>query len=171
MPIISEETVDDAWQTVGDFEAEQAADEMQRISDANPELLAFVSVLSEDMSDEAQELAYYIFVVVYTMFDSEYEGVPEISHETVAEQYDKAADALNVLAEANESDDDEGIDLASVQKLTHQPNVMKYVVESLTESQDGDDPIELTDDEFGGLMLILKTVVDTLHEATSNVLP
>jgi hypothetical protein len=165
MVMISEEAVDNAWQTVSAFEAEQAADEMHRISEANPELLAFVSVLSEEMTQEAQELAYYMFVVIYTMFDAELDGVPPITHEAVADQYEKTSDMMDRLAEAN--GDEEEISIESMQEATEQPWVMKYVVESLIESQEGEDPIELSDDDFGNIMLILTTLVEVLHEATA----
>jgi hypothetical protein len=41
---------------------------MIRIGNSQPELLAFVMELSKEMGQEVRELAIYIFLVVYRMF-------------------------------------------------------------------------------------------------------
>ncbi len=54
--------------------------------------------------------------------------------------------------------------IARVQ-VSKQPYVMKYVVETLIEAPEEEDPVELTEEDVGYLFLLLKTVVDLLDEA------
>ena len=53
--------------------------------------------------------------------------------------------------------------IAGVQ-LSGQPYVMKYVVETLMEAPEEDDPGNLTEEDIGYLFLLLKTVVDLLDQ-------
>ena len=47
-------------------------------------------------------------------------------------------------------------------QLSSQPYVMKYVVETLIEAPEEENPVALTDEDTGFLFLLLKTVVDVL---------
>jgi hypothetical protein len=42
---------------------------------------------------------------------------------------------------------------------------MRYLVETLIEAPDGEDPVFLTEEEIGALFLVLKTVVDVLDHS------
>ena len=53
--------------------------------------------------------------------------------------------------------------IARVQ-LSGQPYVLKYVVETLIEVPEEEDPIELTEEDVGFLFLLLKTVVDVIDK-------
>jgi hypothetical protein len=55
--------------------------------------------------------------------------------------------------------------IAKVQ-LSGQPYVMRYVVETLIEAPEGEDPVPLSDEDIGFLFLLLKTVVDVLDKTT-----
>ena len=46
-----------------------------------------------------------------------------------------------------------------------QPHVMRYLVETLIEAPEGEDPVDLTEEETGALFLVLKTVIDVLDRA------
>jgi hypothetical protein len=48
-----------------------------------------------------------------------------------------------------------------------QPYVLQYVVEALVETPEGDEPVHLSEEEFGYTFLLLKTVIDVLQEATT----
>jgi len=51
---------------------------------------------------------------------------------------------------------------------SRQPHVMRYVVESLMETEGGPYPVELTEEEIGTLFLVLKTVIDVLDDALQS---
>jgi len=57
--------------------------------------------------------------------------------------------------------------VAEVQ-LSRQPHVMKYIVDTLIEAPEEEDPVALTDDDIGYLFLLLKTVVDLLDKGTET---
>ena len=44
-----------------------------------------------------------------------------------------------------------------------EPAVLRYILDALTEEDD--DPVELSDEEFWHILRVLKTVVDCLHGA------
>ena len=53
--------------------------------------------------------------------------------------------------------------IASVQ-TSRQPYVVGYVVDALMEEDEGADALVLTDEQKGFLFLLLKTVIDLLHQ-------
>jgi len=55
--------------------------------------------------------------------------------------------------------------IARVQ-LSAQPYVMRYVVETLMEAPEEQDPVPLSDEDIGFLFLLLKTAVDVLDKKT-----
>ena len=68
MKPIPEAIVEKIWQEVGGFSPNRAKKEMIKIGNSQPELLAFVTESSQEMGQEVRELAIYMFVVVYRMF-------------------------------------------------------------------------------------------------------
>jgi hypothetical protein len=68
MKPIPEAIVEKTWQEVAGFSPDRAKKEMMKISNTQPELLAFVMESSKEMGQEMRELAIYMFLVVYRMF-------------------------------------------------------------------------------------------------------
>ena len=50
-------------------------------------------------------------------------------------------------------------------EASRQPFVMRYMVETLIDAPDDEDPVALTEEETGALFLVLKTVVDVLDHS------
>ncbi len=48
--------------------------------------------------------------------------------------------------------------------MNRQPHVAKYVVDALMEEEEGEDAVELTDEQKGFVYLLLKTVIDVLDQ-------
>ena len=68
MKTIPEEIVEKTWQEVAGFSPDKAKREMTKIGNIQPELLAFVMESSKEMGQEVRELAIYMFLVIYRMF-------------------------------------------------------------------------------------------------------
>ena len=68
MKPIPEAIVEKTWQEVAGFSPDRAKKEMMKIGNTQPDLLAFVTESSHEMGQEVTELAIYMFVVVYRMF-------------------------------------------------------------------------------------------------------
>lgn len=165
MHLISEELVEETWQEFSGFSPEQGNEEVQKLGKEQPELLAFMMELIDDLTQDVKELALYIFVVVYRMFRKACgRQISGLSAEEIMEQYEKNEKLILSLEGAHDKFYDR---IARVQ-LSEQPYVMKYVVEALIEMPEDDDPVELTDNDIGIIFLFLKTVIDLLNQATDK---
>ena len=158
MKTIPEEIVEKTWQEVAGFSPDKAKREMTKIGNIQPELFAFVMESSEEMGQEVRELAIYIFLVVYRMFQKSHRKIIKISSEEII----KCCEQNEGLLERLEGADEKILDrIASVQ-TSRQPDVVKYVVDALMEEDEGEDALALTEEQKGFLFLLLKTVIDVL---------
>ena len=159
MELISEELAEKTWQKVAEFDPEEANKEMMRISKSQPYLMAFMIEFSQDLDEDVKGLATYMFAVVYRMFKkSARKRLKRISVEQIIECYDSNEKLMESLDGAHERFFDR---IARVQ-LSRQPYVMKYVVDTLMEAPEDEEPVPLTEDDVGYLFLLLKSVVDAL---------
>jgi len=85
---IAEEIVEKTWQEVAGFSPDRAKKEMMRIGNSQPELLAFVTESPKEMSQEVRELAIYMFLIVYRMFQGAHGKIKRISSEEMIECYE-----------------------------------------------------------------------------------
>jgi hypothetical protein len=131
-----------------------------KIDNIQPDLLAFVTESSQEMAREVRELAIYMFVVVYRMFQKTQGKIKKISSEEIIECYKHNEGLMERL----EGTDEKFLDrIASVQ-TSRQPYVVQYVVDALMEEDEGEDAVSLTDEQKGFLFLLLKTVIDVLDQ-------
>lgn len=168
MKPISENLVEETWQEVGSFTPEQGSNEVRKLGQEQPDLLAFMLEFSDDFTQEVKELAIYMLVVVYRMFCKAHgKQIGSVSAEEIMASYDKNEKLILSLEGAHERFYDR---IARIH-ISDQPYVMKYVIDALAETPEEDDPIVLTDDEMGILFLLFKTVVDVLNEAIDEGSP
>lgn len=161
MEPIPEAIVEKTWQEVAGFSPDRAKKEMMKIGNSQPELLAFVMESAQEMGQEVRELAIYMFLVVYRMFQEAHGKIKKISSEEIIECYEHNEGLLERLEGAHEKFLDR---VASVQ-TSRQPYVVKYVVDALMEEDEGEDAVALTDEQKGFLFLLLKTVIDALDQS------
>ena len=161
MEPIPEEIVEKTWQEVAGFSPDRAKKEMMKIGNNQSELLAFVTELTEEMDKAVRELAIYMFVVVYRMFQKAHGKIKKISYEEIIECYEHNESLMERLEGAHEKFLDR---IASVQ-TSRQPYVVKYVVDALMEDDEGEDAMALTEEQKGFLFLLLKTVIDVLDRS------
>ena len=162
MDIIAEELVEEICQEVGGFSPARAKVEMTRLGKKQPALLSFMTEFTCDLDQEVQELAIYMFFVVFRIFEKgSIRKRREISPEEIINRYESNSDMIEKLDGAHEK----FIERIANTQLAAQPYVMKYVVDTLIEMPEDDDPINLTDDDTGYLFLLFKTVVDVLNQA------
>ena len=158
MEIIPEERVERTWREVAGFSPVKANTEMKKIGKNQPELLAFVTEMSEEMGQEVKELGVYLFFVVYRMFQKTQGKIKRISSQEVIECLGHNESWIDRLEGAHER----FLDRAARVQIFKQPFVMKYVIDALMEEEEGADAIELTDEDKGSLFVLLKTVIDVL---------
>ena len=161
MEPIPETIVEKTWQEVAGFSSDRAKKEMMKIGNSQPELLAFVTESAKEMGREVRELAIYMFLVVYRMFQQAHGKIKKISYEEIIECYEHNEGLMERLEGAHEKFLDR---VASVQTF-RQPYVVNYVVGALMEEDDEkEDAVSLTEEQKGFLFLLLKTVIDVLDQ-------
>ena len=88
-------------------------------------------------------------------------GTPE---EIVA----KFEDNQSLIVGLDEKDDASFEELAALE-TANQPHLYAYITEALLDDEEGsdDDNVDLTDEEFGEIFMMLKTVIDVVDAATN----
>ena len=163
MEPISKELVDETWQAFAGFSPVRVRKETIKANKNQPNLLAFMMEFTRDLDQEVKELAIYMFYVVCRMFQkSSKKSLKRISPEEIIKCYEKNEHFLENLEGTHER----FIERIAGLQLFGQPYVMKYVVETLIEAPDEEDPVALTEEDTGYLFLLLKTVVDLLDKTT-----
>ena len=160
MKPIPEAIVEKTWQEVAGFSPDRAKKEMMKIGNSQPDLLAFVTESSHEMGQEVTELAIYMFVVVYRMFQKAQGKIKKISHKEIIECYEHNESLMERLDGAH------GVFLDRIASLqtSKQPHVVNYVLDALMEEDEGEDAVALTEEQKGFLYLQLKTVIDVLDQ-------
>jgi len=161
MEPIPEELVEETWQEAAAFTNARADKEMTKVAKSQPDLLAFILEFTEELDEEVQGLAIYLFFVVYRMFQkSSGKKIRKISAEEIIECYEDNESFIYSLEGVHEK----FLDRIARSELSRQPDVMKYVTETLIEAPEEEDPVTLTEEDVGSLFLLLKTAVDLLDK-------
>lgn len=163
METINEDLVEETWKEVAAFTTKLINKEMQNIGKEQPALLAFIVEFTEELDQEVKELAIYMFFNVYRMFKKGFgKKIKPISPDEIMEYYESNEDLMQSLEGAHDKFYDR---IARIQ-VSGQPFIMKHVLETLFESPEVEDSVELNDEDTGFLFLLLKTVVDILNDKT-----
>ena len=160
MKTIPEAIVEKTWQEFAGFSPDKANKEMMKINNKQPELLAFVVESSKEMSREVSELAIYLFLVVYRMFQEAHAKIKKISSEEIIKYYEHNEGLMERLDGTHER----FLDRIVALQTSTQPRVVKYVADALMEEDEREDAAQLTEEQKGFLYLLLKTVIDVLDQ-------
>jgi hypothetical protein len=135
--------------------------EMERAGSLQPDLQALLFDATGELSAPAQELAGYVYFVIWEAFRTTTNGkVPRI----------RSAAALRKLEENRQLFarlGPEVFEKADTGEATNQRALFFYVVDMVF-GQTAAEP-EIEDDEKGTLFLILKTIIDALDEAREGI--
>ena len=163
MSAIEAAVVDAAWQEVCRIKESRIPIEMGRASREQPELLAFILGSTEGMGPGVSELAGFIYVVIWRVFRAESSGrMKPVTAEAIQRRLEQNERELMSL----DGTDPQQIDEGTIARLTSQPAVFRYVIEAIAEAEeDENEPVAMSPEEKGSLVLLLKTAIDTLDEA------
>ncbi len=162
MSQISEEIVDTTWREVAGFSAGDARREMEEAAKQQPDLLGFVFGFTQECRPEAHELAVYLYFVIYRIFQKATRAkIRPIKASKILRRLERNEELLVSLEKAHPL----FLEKAALTEASGQPFVVKYLVEAIVEAPQGDDPVDLTEEETGTLFLVLKTVIDVLDES------
>lgn len=163
MEPLSEELVDETWEEFTGFTPEMGYDESVEVSKRQPEILAFIVEMTEDLDEEIKEIAIYMTFVIHRMFQKAYgRTIEPVTFEEIIKCYEDN----EKLMESMEVAHDKFLErIAEVQMLA-QPYVIRYVVETIFEAADEDPPILLGEEDMGYVFLLMKTVIDLFNVKT-----
>lgn len=165
MEPLSEELVEETWQEFASFTPTQVNKEAKKVAKGQPDLLSFMVEFTEELDQEVKELAIYMFFVVNRIFVKGYrKKIKKASPEEIIECYEQNEKLMESLEGAHDRFYER---VASVQ-VSAQPYVIKYVVETLFEVPEEEDPIFISDEDVGFLFLLLKTAIDVLNKKTDD---
>ncbi len=164
MKPVPEALVNKTWEECAGFSPDRAKKELIKVGNSQPDLLTFVMESSKEMGQEVRELAIYMFLVVYRMSQEGHEKIKTISSEEIIECYKNNESLMERIGGSHEKFLD---GIASLQ-TSKQPYVVRYVADALTEEDEGEDALELTEEQKGFLYLLLKTVIDVLDQSESG---
>jgi uncharacterized protein (DUF1778 family) len=166
MSEISEELVTKTWQAMSSISPVQARMKMGEAGREQPELLAFVLGSVTECRPGAQELAVYLYFVIYRIFKNGAEqSLGPISAEKIELHLTRNEELLARLEPAHSR----FLERAAQLETRAQPFVVKYLVDAIMEADEGEEPVELTEEESGTLYLVLKTAIDVLDEEMERV--
>jgi len=160
--LISEKLVEETWQEVATFSPIRARKEMEKLGGKQPDLLNFMVIFTQDMDQDLKELAMYMFFIVYRMFEK---GFKKKIRKISANEIIKCHESNEKLIEKLEGAHEKFLERIAKTQILVQPFVMKYVLETLMEMPEEEDPVELTDEDTGYLFLLFKTVIELLDQA------
>ncbi len=158
--------VDDTWMEVASVEDEDLAVALsQFFSKKQPALSEFLLSFSQDLSEDARELAFYIGLVVWRSYEKYFnEKLRCIQSDEVVEQYKMVEQWIDSF----ESVEDRFIERRILSQVDcPQRNVLEYIVEAIFDG--GDESVRLTPNDQGGIFLILKVHMDCLDLAVENI--
>jgi hypothetical protein len=165
METITEKLVEETWQETARFNPKQISKEMKKVGMTQPDLLAFIMEFSQELNQELKELAVYMFLNVYRMFQKSFpKRIKKISAKEIIDCYEHNEKFIASLEGAH----DKFYDRIARVEFYEQPYVMKYVVDTFFEAPEEEDPITLTKEDIGYLFLLFKTVIDILNKTTDT---
>ncbi len=160
MNFIPEAVVEKTWQEVAGFSPARAKRELMKLANSQPELLTFLKEFTKEWNREVGELAIYMFVVVYRMFQDTYGKIQRICPRDIIEFYEHNEAVMDILVGAHKK----FLDRVAALEGAKQPYVVKYVADTIMEEQEGENAVAFSDEERGLLFLLLKTVIDVLDQ-------
>ena len=166
MSEIEASVVEAAGQDIARIKPSRISIEMGRARSEQPDLLAFILGATEGMGAGVSELAGFIYIVIGRTFRVDTRGrMKPVTGRAIQRRLEQNEQELMRL----DGTDPQLIDDGAIAQLTRQPAVFRYVLESIAEAEeDENEPVAMSPEEKGSLVLILKTAIDTLDEARGD---
>lgn len=163
MEPLSEELVDETWQSFEGFSDELAYKEGRKVGASQPGIISFIVEMTEELDEEIRELAIYMFFVVHRMFQRGYgREIGKVTHEEIIRCHTDNEKLMENLGGDYEALFEQIVKM----QISEQPYIVRYVVETLFEAGQGAYPILPGEEDMGYLFLIMKTVIDALNMKT-----
>ena len=161
------ELVQDSIDTICGIAEESALEKAsEHLFDVQPDLGGFFMEFIEDMSENAQDLAFMMALILNRAFEKKYPNLRAMTEDEVIARFEKAESELEKYMKMNDEM------LAEIQDnaaKSGQPEILNYIIEELFMSEDLEP--EIAADEQIHLFMICKFFVDCLNEMASETSP
>jgi hypothetical protein len=166
LALVPQDVVEATWKKVARMDAKATRALQKKARKLQPDLTGFTIGWTQELRADAVGLALYVMLVVFEMFVTAGAKTKKATAKSVLEHWKRSAELAALL----ESSAAKPSTLSALSLSTEEPHVLQYVIDALTE-ESGDDPVHLTEKEFWHLFAILKTVVDSMRDASTAASP
>ena len=157
---VQPDLVQATWQRVGALSPAAVLQLQNGAGKLQPEIVGFVIGFTAELRPDAVGLALYVMLVVLEMFRvAPVRKVVKVRDSTISRHWHANRQLLQALRDTGGTI----VALPEAIPATVERNVLRYVVEALTEG-DPEGGLTLSDDEAWHLAAVLKTAVDALHD-------
>jgi hypothetical protein len=157
--LVSAALIDETWRAVGASSPATIRQLQKQCGKDHEELTGFMLGFTSDLRPEALGLVLYVHLVVTHAFRRCGAKFRRIRPGRIERTWATNLAFIDHLKSGGYPRAAIPTEAAS----SSEPAVLRYILDALTE--DDDDPIELSDEEFWHILRVLKTVVDCLHDA------
>lgn len=161
------ELVQDSIDTIcGIAEESDLEKASEHLFDVQPDLAGFFMEFIEDMSENAQDLAFMMALILNRAFEKKYPKLRAMTEDEVVARFEKAEPELESYMKMN---DEMITEIQEKAATSGQPEILNYIIEELFMSQDLEPALEA--DEQVHLFMICKFFVDCLNEMATETAP
>lgn len=158
--LISAELMEATWQHVGASSAARILALQKECGKHQQELSGFVIEYTAALSPEAIGLALYAYVVIFQAFRHNGAVLRKIRDARILRQWEVTG---QVIAELRTT----GKRLESMPSVEcSEPTVLAYIADALSEDQE--DAVPLTDEEYWHIVRVLLTATECLHQGAQK---
>ncbi|MBT3234729.1 MAG: hypothetical protein HN353_02140 [Bdellovibrionales bacterium] len=164
---ISEDIVGEVWAEFDAIDSESKAESfLESFALKQPSIVEFLSVLTEEFSEEMQELTHYMGLIVYNCYLRSFGDMRELSANEIGKLFEQENDRLEKLSETEGDESEVEDDLSNYS----QPALIQFIVETLfdLESEESGDEDSLDDQDKGYIFMLLKVEIDCLDRSINN---
>lgn len=167
MKLIQKDLVDETWQEISQYPFDRMAQESERFIKVQPHAALIILAFTEGCDEEVRSLALYLAYVVFRMFEKSARGkIPPLSGEAVENAFSANENWLKSIKDMDERLLERRMKYS---RDLRQPFVIQYVIEALYEESEEEDYQDfLDDDSRATILIVIKTLIDALDDATEG---
>ncbi|MEZ4659089.1 MAG: hypothetical protein R2911_16110 [Caldilineaceae bacterium] len=154
--MISEQIVTETWQGMNEMSESNAAMLIDQMRREQPVVMMYLLAASEQSFDlEEGQAVFFVGIVVWLIMRKGKPRLRKVGEKLLERTIEQNETQLEELA----ADPDADLMLAAATMSYAEPEVLRYIVEALMESNEG---VEFSDEERGLAFIILRNVLDAL---------
>ena len=165
--MVTSESVDKACSQVGAYSDEMMVGEFDRFFKAQPAICDFVVELTNESSQQIQEMALFLAYMVFKAVEAgDPNEVDSVTANAIENAYRESESWIDRVSQAGNREL-QSVITSSLERDT-EPFLLQYIIAELNESLD--DGTQLNDEEKGEIFFVLKTVISSLSAQNRRII-